>query len=213
MSQRGREQATATATRLATMKTEDGQRGEAKEADQRPDSVPEDTLPIVDEVNNILLKERTLHELKVLEQQVQKEEWKTKYEQLLSKVADPDNPTHDFNIIEAAAEVDSKAALPMSGGLQSVLMKLPSSSTNWNLNASGIPIGEFDMKKIFNLKNTHRSCHVTTLNLSNCELDDLAANLCGALSYHEGVRAIDFSFNKLASGFHTELIRSVEVQI
>ena len=57
-------------------------------------------LPLLEEVNDLIEKERLLMTLKVLEQQKQAEEWKTKYEMLVGKVGETSAKTGNFQTLE-----------------------------------------------------------------------------------------------------------------
>jgi len=57
-------------------------------------------IPLLDEVNDLLEKEKMLLGLKILEQKKEKEEWKAKYDQLLTRVSE----TGDLLNVEGAAK-------------------------------------------------------------------------------------------------------------
>jgi len=60
----------------------------------------DDGLPLLEEVNDLIEKERLLMTLKVLEQQKQAEEWKAKYELLVGKVGETSAKTGNFQTLE-----------------------------------------------------------------------------------------------------------------
>ncbi|CAE7743456.1 unnamed protein product, partial [Symbiodinium microadriaticum] len=66
-------------------------------------------IPLVDEINELLHKERTLMSLKVIEQQVEAEEWKKKYETLVQHIG-PDGSVGggQLQAYEFAADVASR---------------------------------------------------------------------------------------------------------
>ena len=71
--------------------------GDAK----RPD------LPYVEEMNDLISKEKHLLHLKVLEQQREAEEWKAKYMSVVSKVGDTANKTGDYRAMEFVGNATS----------------------------------------------------------------------------------------------------------
>jgi hypothetical protein len=73
--------------------------GDAK----RPD------LPYVEEMNDLISKEKHLLHLKVLEQQREAEEWKAKYMSVVSKVGDAANKTGDYRAMEFVGDASSSS--------------------------------------------------------------------------------------------------------
>lgn len=65
------------------------------------------SLPLLDDVNELIEKEKILLEFKVLEQQKEASEWKAKYDSLLGKVAENANISEineNFRILEEVAD-------------------------------------------------------------------------------------------------------------
>jgi hypothetical protein len=65
------------------------------------------SLPLLDDVNELIEKEKILLEFKVLEQQKEAFEWKAKYDHLLVKVAENASSTGndgDYRVLEAITE-------------------------------------------------------------------------------------------------------------
>lgn len=65
------------------------------------------SLPLLDDVNELIEKEKILLEFKVLEQQKEAFEWKAKYDHLLGKVAENASSSgndSDYRVLEAITE-------------------------------------------------------------------------------------------------------------
>jgi len=84
-------------------------------------------LPLLDEVNELIEKERLLLSLKVLEQEKAAQEWKAKYDTLVGKVAETSHRTGDFRAMELLATGDVTA----DGKTSSSSSSFSSSSTSY----------------------------------------------------------------------------------
>ena len=86
-------------------------------------------LPLLDEVNELIEKERLLLSLKVLEQQKEAQEWKAKYDTLVGKVSETAVRTGDYRPLEIAAKTSATTVTdaPNSSSSASSLSSSPSS--------------------------------------------------------------------------------------
>ena len=88
-------------TRIGTSKKKKAESKEKKE-----ESFDGDDIPLLDEVNALIEKEKTLLTLKLAEKQRDANEWKTKYDSLLQKISDGDFDHAEFTALEAAADLE-----------------------------------------------------------------------------------------------------------
>lgn len=108
-------------------KSKDGSIVRSSEKKTTPIETTLSDLPLLDEVNELLEKEKMLMGLKILEQKKEKEEWKAKYDQLLSRVSE----TGDLVNLEGAAkdvmdgphEADDGSYQPVERTTQSTSLK------------------------------------------------------------------------------------------
>ena len=70
-----------------------------------------DSMPLLDTVNALVEKEKLLLSLQMMEKKKEAEEWKSKYEMLVSTVADSSNATGDYKALEIAADLEGKGCL------------------------------------------------------------------------------------------------------
>ena len=68
----------------------------------------EDDVPLLDEVQMLLEKERLLLELKFLEQQKEAQEWKSKYDMIVEKVHLAAVVSGDTKAVEQVVHIDDK---------------------------------------------------------------------------------------------------------
>lgn len=170
----------------------------------------ESDVPLVDEVNDIIIKERTLLNLKLLEQKVEAIGWKDKYEDLLTKISNPPNGSSNTKAYEVAAQIEEKDYHSITSIL-SLIHSLPMSSYKWCLDTRNIVMNDIDLKHISNIRKIHNNRDVNILILNNCGLDDTSGELISSFLYLPGIEAIDLSNNNLGPIFHSEISKVIEV--
>jgi hypothetical protein len=192
-------------------------RDEMKEAEEQED------LPLLDEINDLLVKERTLLGLKVVEQQIEAQEWKVKYEKLVNKLSE--NVT-DMEIFELVSDLDStnpsldrnfdyylqlQANLPSATFASSAPSGPSSGHCYWCLDVSKISLQRLELKKLLNYPKSHSNENIRILQLSSCEIQDKDADLVVLLLHYPRLVALDLSFNQLGTEFHGRFLQSIEV--
>jgi hypothetical protein len=176
---------------------------------RKEDSESDEEIPLLDEINDLLEKERTLLGLKVAEQQIEALEWKTKYEQLVNKLSE--NAT-DVEIFEIAGDIDRLRLYPSIGvDLDQRLQYQYSSPHSWCLDTSGIEIHRLELKKILNYPKSHSHGAVSVLQLHHSDIQDKDADLVMLLLNFPRLESLDLSFNELGTEFHSSLLQSIEV--
>lgn len=190
-----------------------------------PEEEEEEDLPLLDEINDLLVKERTLLGLKVVEQQIEAQEWKVKYEKLLNKLNE--NVT-DMEIFELVSDLDSRnpsvdhsfdSYLQFQANLLSTTFSpsLPSgpfpSHCYWCLNVSTMTLQRLELKKLLNYPKSHCNKKIRILQLSCCEIQDKDADLVVLLFHYPRLEALDLSFNQLGTEFHARFLQSIEVTL
>jgi len=172
-----------------------------------------DDIPLLEEVNELLAKERNLMNLKVIEQHVEAKEWKDKYETLVMKISDDTlmNPAK-ISAYEVAADISSAPQLKSwRNDVEKQLYLLPSSDMPWFLDVSNSNLSCNDLHRILMFPKTNNYTQTSVLNFHNCGLDDSCAKLLGHLLRFPNIAAIDFSCNDVAEMFQSALLSAVEV--
>ena len=182
-------------------------------------------VPLLDEVSELLSKERSLMQLKVIEQHVEAKEWKEKYETLVKNIGSSDSLTHSLPgsgsghglqsriaAYEVAADISST---PQSNSwrndVEKQLYLLPSSDMPWYLDVSNSSLTSNDVHRILMFPKTNNYMKTSVLNFHNCGLDDSCAKLLPHLLRFPNIAAIDFSCNDVAEMFQNALLAAVEV--
>jgi hypothetical protein len=169
-------------------------------------------IPLLEEVNELLSKERNLMNLKVIEQHVEAKEWKDKYETLIKKISDDTLNPAKITAYEVAAEVSSAPQLKSwRNDVEKQLYLLPSSDMPWYLDVSNCSLTSNDLHRILMFPKTNNYRQTSVLNFHNCGLDDSCAKLFPHLLRFPNIEAIDFSCNNVADLFQNALLAAVEV--
>ena len=181
-------------------------------------------LPLLDEVNELIEKERLLLTLKVLEQQKEAQDWKARYNVLVGKVSETSLRTGDFRAMEVLAATavdptaDSKsgpasvaAAPPPSAGGSAAAASIPATSEgvqnllaglthDWILDLSSTVVKSPLLNQLNNdALNLRAPTKVKVAKLSGCCMTDECASALGAMVSRPAVEAMDLSFNDLTS--------------
>mmetsp|Transcript_10613 Transcript_10613/g.16084 ORF Transcript_10613/g.16084 Transcript_10613/m.16084 type:complete len:900 (+) Transcript_10613:108-2807(+) len=166
-------------------------------------------VPLLDEINELLVKERTLMGLKVIEQHVEAEEWKQKYETLVNEISKNSKGFENVSAYELAADIAS-AKSNWHGDVDRILHTQPTSQYPWCLDLSGISLDSIHLKKILNFPKSHNYDGVSVLRLHNCELNDGDAELLVSLLSLRQLECLDLSHNNLGRRYQELLLRSME---
>lgn len=190
-------------------------------------------LPLLDEVNELIEKERLLLNLKVLEQKQSAEEWKEKYNVLINKMA----KNGDYASIEQAADINNnvindeennskfpiindKSIIPLLNQnytIEELILQQGKDINNecpYVLNLSGKKISTSSLLKITkgqgltSLVNPYMTFKV--LNFSKCDLNDDASPMLSQIIKNPALVAIDLSNNELGSEFEGRLIEALQ---
>lgn len=179
--------------------------------DDTGDAAARRELPLLEEVASLLEKERALLGLKILEQQVEAQDWKKKYEELIEKVADVAAKT-DPKVYEIAAEVHSKHVKAPSYRAK-VMEALRAEGVNWVVDLSDTTVGVEGLTEVLKILNGMRdSCKITTMILRNSELDSSCTEQLAAVVSFPYLEAIDMSSNELSRSFYDMLLKALEVR-
>ena len=182
------------------------------------------SLPIMDEVNDLIEKEKYLLEFKVREQQKLAHEWKVKHDSLLdkisenvAKVASNSNAaaavaSAGYQVLEEAAVAEEKTTVvafdEVTSNLSDFIYK---TGEFYTLDMSGKP-ASFVISQLINGTQTLKryASGLKTVFLSHCGLgDEHAAVLCNRIVANAGTDAIDLSFNNLGMGFEVALFETL----
>ena len=169
----------------------------------------EGELPLLEEVNELIEKERLLMQLKLLEQQKAAEEWKSKYESLVStaskgssgnktlaKVGNENEAPGDGDGLSSAKK-NLVAPAATTEGIQKMMMEL---ENDWVLDLSNVTVdakllGQLN-SDVFSARGTS-TYNITVCNLANCSLEDDSALALTTLAGKAAVLALDLRGNYL----------------
>jgi hypothetical protein len=190
----GSRKRTPAATATATSSSKAGDSG-----------VPENKLPshLVEEIDDLVEKEKTLLELKLLEKEVESENWKTKYTDLKEKVIeDIQEDEQDVNLLETIAEIEAKEAGQNYYVPSDPHLLLATRIDHHVANFSSINFTRFVffqvMKELFQTKGANNTFSaVNVLLLDHCNLDDEYADALYSAFKNPRLEGIDLSHNLL----------------
>lgn len=196
-------------------------------------------LPFVDEMNEVITKEKHLLQLKILEQQREAEEWKAKYMSVVTKVGDSANKTGDYRAMEFLGDVDSTGGLDDGSGgvgtaststskkmkkieatpegIQQMLLDL---RHKWVLDLSvqhqqqqpgGIKLDLLKAinNEVFSVRGAETNA-VSVFSAQRCELDDQMAVTLGSILSKNTVEAVNLSYNQLGPQFFVQLMNAMK---
>lgn len=190
----------------------------SKEKDKVAKEAPAGDVPLLDEVNTLLEKEKLLLELKFLEQQQMAQEWKTKYDKLVGNVSTQATVTGDFKKLADVVDVEKKiakvvveAAADASESVRGALMALGQEST---LDLSGLSLDTDSLSLLLKGPTSiqHASANLKIFNFSNCQLDDKSIVALGAVISKPTVMGLDLSNNNLGKAFEMQLLDSLKMR-
>jgi hypothetical protein len=165
-------------------------------------------LPLLDDVNELIEKEKLLLEFKVLEQQREAQEWKLKYDSLVGKVSEN---ISDFKAIETAAEVEENVGHAQTTGLitQYVASVGPYLILDLSSNSSDFVVNQLT-EGAHILKGYHPL--IRAVSLRDCELTDANRQALLSLFTDNAISGFDFSHNMLGTGFEALLLDTLLVR-
>jgi hypothetical protein len=185
-----------------------GKKGAVKEDKKDPNA-----MPLLDEVNELLEKEKLLINLKLLEQKKEADEWKSKYDQLVSQVVESASVTGDFQALEIAADIEQRVNQDvlingdMDHDLADVLMSHKVVDLSGNLTTAA------DLTKIAKditiSKGKRNPTHVL---MRQTGVSDASAPQVMNLLKIPTVDAIDLSGNDLGPAFEDQLIEMLKTR-
>ena len=166
------------------------------------------SLPLLDEVNELITKEKVLLELKILEQKNEATQWKKRYEALLGQVADTANDTGDLVPLQNAANNTNNTNNNNNNNtnninndnndpIDEILLSL--SPSEWVIDLSHRPLSSSILTRLCkgNSAITYTNPLVSVFDLSHCSIKDDYANILSVLLSNPNVKAIDLSNNLL----------------
>lgn len=171
-------------------------------------------LPLLDEVNELIQKERTLLNLKLLEQKQETDEWRQKYDNLVGKVSDKvHEDTFDFNTLEQAANILSEKQAQNTATLEDINLVIASQRNPWILDLSNIGVEENAFttfcKSAFSSRTSNSGWKAVILR--NCGLSDGSTAALLSIFRNSQVVAIDISHNQLSEMFFLQLLPVLKV--
>jgi len=171
-------------------------------------------LPLMDELNELIEKERTLLSLKLLAQQNETETWKSKYDSLIDKVGNVATGTTDSGsrVLEAAAEIEDTAQTePIK--FEDVQRILLSRTSPWSLDLSGacldkVLLGKVS-KEVFGPRGSFEA--INSVYLAQCNLTDEFILPVLSMIRSPRLQAIDLSRNEFSDVLFLQLLTTLQV--
>lgn len=172
-------------------------------------------LPILDELNDLIEKERTLLSLKLLAQKSETETWKSKYDMLLGKVGSSHIELADDvpQLLEAAASIENEERIDISEtDIQRLLVNRTSS---WALDLRGVQIDKTNFAKLIKEVFGSRSLFekVNSVYMSRCGLTDEFMLPLMSMVRSPRLQALDISHNELGEMLFLQLLTALQVKI
>ena len=176
-------------------------------------------IPLLDEVHELIVKEKQLLEFKIVEKAREAQEWKIKYDSLMAGMSGGDmtditnkdgEVLRKLKVLQDAAEFDKRKDNSMKMVNESItiaeyIYKL--GKDHFVLNMSNLP-SDFVISKISygsNCLKRYNSC-LRAVYLKNCNLSDEHTDTLCILISNTATECIDLSFNNLGTKFESALI-------
>lgn len=175
----------------------------------------QERLPLMDDLNDLIEKERTLLSLKLLAQKTETENWKAKYDLLLDKIGtvNLEEEVDSSQPFEMAAEVEffTQKKEPTSyDDLQQLLINRASS---WALDLHGISLDKLSfsklVKEIFGSRSSFDT--INLVNLEKCNLSDEYIPSLLSMIRSSRLQAIDLSNNEFSEVLFLQLLTTLQV--
>ena len=172
-------------------------------------------LPLLDEINDLIEKERTLLGLKLAVQKSEADEWKAKYDDLARKLsAVEESPSAGEPELQddQIAEIGGKEQ-PYSTSLREVHHVISDRANSWVLDLSGLKISKQLFarvtKAVFGPRNAFEDIHVAIM--KDCSLSDEYTQSILTTVRGSNMLALDLSNNFLGESFLLQLISLLKV--
>ncbi len=170
-------------------------------------------IPLLDEVTELLQRERTLLGLKVLEHQVEAQDWRSKYEALVEKVADVAGRTENARVFEMAADVHS-TPIKAQDFRYRVMEALRAKEVNWILDLCDTNVGLAGISEVLKIfHGLKSSSKISVILLRNTSLDGSCNEQTAAICSFPFFDGLDISWNNLTKSFIGHLITALEVLV
>lgn len=171
-------------------------------------------LPILDELNDLIEKERTLLSLKLLAQKSETDAWKSKYDMLLSKVGSSNVDTADGvpQLLEAAVGIEDEERIENTL-LVDVQRLLLDRTSSWALDLHDVKMDKVSFakltKEVFGSRSPFES--VNSVFLSRCGLTDEFLLPLMSMVRSSRLQAFDVSHNELGELLFLQLLAALQV--
>ena len=172
-------------------------------------------LPLLDEVNELIEKERTLLNLKLLEQKTATDEWKKKYDLLVNAIGSTNKSDVGNNIVdlEIAADIESDKHDFEHISLHDIHSLLKDRVSTWILDLHDLKIEKILFAKLskFVFGVNSGFPEINTAIFKNCGLtDEYTAPLISMIRCTR-LKAIDLSNNDFSEIFFLQLLSLLKV--
>jgi hypothetical protein len=169
-------------------------------------------LSLLDEVNELIEKERTLLNLKVIEQKNEAEEWKTKYDALVEKVASNASENAEVELLMAVAETSAETPQTTNNphDINQIIMTRKHSWT-LELDSVSLDLSSFAhiCKTVFGPHSSFKDIRV--LSLKGCAINDEFINSALSLFRSASLSAIDLSLNSFGEAVLNGIVETLKV--
>lgn len=182
---------------------------------RRKEDAQSDGPPLMDELNDLIEKERTLLNLKLLAQKTETDSWKTKYDQLLDKVGTGglDNVASAGQTLESAAEAEAASPQNSEVSFYDVQQILSKRVASWILDLNGVVMDKVLFAKLGKEVFGPRSSFdvINTVHMSGCSMTDEFTAPLLAIMRTSRLQAIDLSHNELSEVFFLQMLGTLKV--
>lgn len=176
----------------------------------------EGSVPLMDELTELIEKERTLLNLKLLAQKNETATWRQKYDKLIEKVGSggTDAESSVDQQLEAAAAVESFVHGTLFSSYQDIQRILVERTSSWILDLKDVRMNVADFAKLCKEVFGARSMYVSinTVNLTRCSMTDEFTTALLSFIRSSRLQAIDLSSNELSETFFLQLLSTLKVR-
>lgn len=177
-------------------------------------------VPLLDEVNKVIEKEKTLLALKLLDQEQRSLEWQQKYHDLVDKVADDGGKASTIEFIADSMEMNDQPVIseqllvqPLSVDREFILKRLLMDQTTLNL--SNIALNNHDIlqtiaKFLCSWKKDLLAARIRVIIMSHCGLNDDNVELLDIIA-NPCIQGLDLSHNCLSLAFQRRMFQVYKV--
>lgn len=194
----------------------------------------EENIPFINQVHELIEKEKLLLSLQLLDKEQQANQWKQKFDSLIDTVTykSPHGTfakineselmqyvasVHHGSTSDAIKDLSEEPRIPFdeikdsSSITRAFIMSRIDVKTK-TLSLSNIPLNSNSALQIINkiIRQSRQKQEIQALLMSRCELDDSCTSLLDVIS-HNNLRVIDLSFNYLSISFQKALLQIFQV--